>query len=203
MTVISRDLIQHQLTELGELRKEANSIATLIANETWDKVELEVEELTEEGVYWDLADHIAMSIKTQIGMMFTERCEHWLGQRFEHLSSQVPDNVVAPDAEYSFYGLLNGLRLNHHLEPRLDTVFLRSKPSFLTIIGRAWIDDVEYATEHMEKDAHKDAARLRQSFYEARQQFVEIMRQAACLLIGRSCHQYAEALKQLNSPSAA
>lgn len=203
MTVITHELIQHQLGEIEELRREANSIATLIANETWDKVEQEVEELTEDGVFWDLADHIALSIKAQIGMMFTDRCEHWLGQRFERLASQFPAGVNAPDAEYSFYGLLNGLRLNRHLEPRLDAVFSRSKPGFLTIIGRAWIDDVEYATEHMEEDAQKDAARLRQGYYQARPQFVEIMRQAACLLIERSCHQYAESLKQLHNPSAA
>lgn len=203
MTAITHKLIQYQLDELAQLRKEANSIATLIANETWDKVEQEVEELTEDGVFWDLADHIALSIKSQIGMLFSDRCEHWLSQRFERLASQFPTGTNAPDAEYSFYGLLNGLRLNRHLESRLDAVFARSKPGLLTIVGRAWIDDVTYATDHMEEDAHKDAARLRQGFYQARPEFAEIMRQAACLLIERSCYQYAESLKQLHKPSAA
>lgn len=203
MTALPQDLFERQLAELDDLRQEAASLARVIADETWDCIEQELEQLTEDGVFWDLADHIQFSLQTQLGMMFDQRCEYWLGQRFERLASQLPAGVAAPDSGHGFYSLLKGLRLNQQLASSLEALFARSKPGIFSLIGRALIDDVEYACEHMEKDAHKDAARLRQNLYNARPDFTRQISQAATLLIYKSCHQYAEALKQLRRPSAA
>lgn len=151
MSTLSPETVQRQIIGLNTLRKEADALGNLIADEAWDSFEHELEDLTGDGIHWELADYLSSSLPMQLGVAFDERCEHWLGQRLDSLSKQLPQGIDAPDTGHDFYSILKGQRLAQRFAPQFANLFERSKPGIFSLLARSLIDDVEYAVNHMKR----------------------------------------------------
>lgn len=197
-------LINQQLEQVKELNATSQTLAEVIASETWEAFEAEVEKLTEDGIYWDFAPMLKQSLKLELGFMFDEKCEIYFNSQLDELSEQLQSRLNEHWQGYDcLASIKKGWRLNKYFKEQIDALFTHSKPGFFSQLSRLVIDDLDYVLEHQETDAHKDAQKLRNNFYKAGNKFTEQLTLAAKQIINKACHQYSQALQtQLNKQAA-
>lgn len=83
----SRITQQQQL--LDQLRADAPDIAATLADEVWDRFEVEIEEVTEYGIDFDFAQSIAISLSLSLAQAYERAFEHHVLERCERLSASL------------------------------------------------------------------------------------------------------------------
>lgn len=201
-------LIERQRAEIQSWRSDADEIGEQIADQVWDALECELEELTSDGLLWDLSETIQLSLTSALALNFDQACERSITRRLEAHSAAL--QAAAPDWSYdvgrtSLDHLRKSLRIRQRLAPRFERLFEQAKPGVLNLLGRALVSSEDYVLKHMERDSQRDAARLRSVFYAARSEIVREIAQLGSDLLRRACQGYLEALAthalQHSSPS--
>jgi len=190
-------LIERQRAEIQNWRSNADEIGEQIADQVWDALERELEDLTSDGLLWDLSETLQMGLTTALALNFDEACERSITRRLEAHSAALL--AADPDWNYdvgrtSLDHLRKSLRIRQHFTPRFERLFEQAKPGVLSLLGRAFVSDEDYVLKHMERDSQRDAARLRSVFYTARREIAREIAQLGSDLLRRACHSYLEAL---------
>lgn len=198
MPEITDNLIAQQRAQLETWHTDAAEIGGFIADEVWDTLERQLEDLTNDGLQWDCAEAIKGSLLMTLATGFDAACEKWITSRFETLNEAM-QALVGPawnfdTARSSLDNLRKSLRIRQRMAPRFDQLFEKAKPGVFRIINRVLTDDVDYVLNDMDKDAQTDAARLRSVVYTARAEVVSEIAVLAAELLRRAVHDYRSAL---------
>lgn len=198
MSEITDNLIAQQRAQLETWHTDATEIGNFIADEVWDTLERQLEDLTNDGLLWDCAEAIKGSLLMTLATGFDAACEKWITSRIETLSEAM-QALVGPawdfdSARSSLDNLRKSLRIRQRMAPRFDQLFEKAKPGVFRIINRVLTDDVDYVLNDMDKDAQTDAARLRSVVYTARAEVVSEIAVLAAELLRRAVHDYRSAL---------
>lgn len=200
------DLITHQRGQLQAWSNNANEIGGFIAGDIWDSLERELENLTTDGLYWDLAVVIQGTLLSALVMAFDDACEKWISKRIEALSDTMRAFAGSDwnfdTARSSLDTVRKGLRIRQRMAPKFEQLFDKARPGALRILSRALTDDLDYVLNDMEKDAEKDAARLCAVFYEARGSMTAEISQLGADLLRRAIHAYQDALTTMERTTA-
>lgn len=194
--------IAHQQMQLETWSQQGEQIGIQIANEVWDRLEVELEEMTRDGLVWDLAAGLRSAMSSTLLVEFDDVCEKWimapLQAMAEELRGQLGDEMEQFDtASMGLDHLRKGLRLHSHLNEHLAALFDQAKPGVFTLLWRAVSsNDAERSLENFEAEGQADAQRLRQTFYEAREQFVPDIAATATRLLQRAVTAYTQALSK-------
>lgn len=206
MTETTDNLIAHQRAQLETWHNDAAEIGGFIADEVWDTLERQLEELTNDGLLWDCAEAIKGSLLMTLATGFDAACEKWITTRIETLSDAM-QALVGPawdfdTARSSLDNLRKSLRIRQRMAPRFDQLFEKAKPGVFRIINRVLSDDLDYVLNDMDKDAQTDAARLRSVVYTARGEVVSEIAVLAAELLRRAVHAYRSALAETEKQNA-
>lgn len=128
-------LIERQQARLHALREDTLDIAATIADEVWDRFELDIEEVTEDGYMFDLAKGTQISLACLLAMHYDDAFErHVLG--FFEQQQQALQVLTGPLAAHSgttpdLAGLRKGLKLRRHANALIGQAIARAKPSLI------------------------------------------------------------------------
>lgn len=165
-------LLSQQQAQISNWRDEAEEIGENIADEILDRLEIELEDLTKDGLIWDSASFIQTALLSSLVLNFDEVCEKWITRRLNTLSETMR-TVIGQAWEFdtactSIDNLRKGMRIRQQLSPQIEKVFENAKPGLFRMINRALKNDIDYVLEEMDKDAEADARKLCQCFHAAR-----------------------------------
>lgn len=80
MTAQLQNLINRQHQRMRELREDARDLANTVADEVWDKFEVEIEDATADSFMFDLASSTQMALSSMLAMSYGDAFErHVLG----------------------------------------------------------------------------------------------------------------------------
>lgn len=196
-------LIAQQKAELETWLTQAPDVGNLIAEEVLDALELELEELTCDGLVRDFSQSIKNSLLATLGAQVDEACEKWISTRIEALSNSM--QASAGDAWHfvaartSLDNLRKSMRVRKSIAPKFDAIFDEASPGFLDMISRAFNGSRDDGLSRMENDIRKDAVRLRKAFGVARHEISAEISQALADLLRRAAFSYLAALAGLST----
>lgn len=199
--------IHSQLSEIKEIGMNSENLAQMIAQDSWDEFEKELEIQTADGLHWDVASLISQSLKIQLGLSFEKACETYFYKQLRQISNQftgeIAENLQKQNSINEWASLQTGMNITVRLDDDIEDVFKKSKPGLLSQLSRMLVNDTDYVMEHMDKDAAKDAQKLLNNFYQAREKFTQSLKQSAKQLIDKACFAYTQTLKASLADQAA
>lgn len=162
------NLIGRQHQRMRELRDDAHDIACTVANEVWDKFEVEIEEATGDSYMFDMASSTQMALSSMLALSYDEAFErHVLGllERLEkELYAAGPGESSFDGARADLAGLRKSLKLRRHANEMIGEAIERAKPGPTRVLGTIFGDLVRDELAQMdalERDMQRDARRLR------------------------------------------
>lgn len=168
MNTSLKELLVQQKARLEELSSKADDTGRMVANDVWDSIERQVEETTQEGFIWDSAEFAKMGVVSTAGNSFDDACEKWIIGRLSAMSDAMKE-VAGESWRYdtthsSMDNLRKSIRISKHIEPVIDEIFAKAKPSLLGLLGRVIKDELNDTLDHMDEEMTQDALRLRRAF---------------------------------------
>jgi hypothetical protein len=152
---------------LDALRADAPDIAATMADEIWDRFEIDIEEITENGVDSDLTDGIDMSLSSLLAMAYEDAFTHHIIGRCEqlnHMLATAPERVGVEYSRIDLTGLRKGLKLRRYAQALIERAIDKAKPRVVLApsiaIGRFLRDPLQ-ELEAVEKDTQANAQALR------------------------------------------
>lgn len=194
------ELIQHHHGELVKWLARAEETGLFIARDAWDALESVVEDYSQDGIYWEFTSNMPCSWALQLGMAFDESCAQWIENRLHALDESMGESMgerwCFDVNRATLDSLRQSLRIGNQFETRLAKLLKQARPGLLEVTRRMLLDNADYVLNHMENDSIKDGFRLRQQFYDARQDIVPQLASVATELLQRSVQHYQIALAQ-------
>jgi ClpP class serine protease len=195
-TVNIQDQLELERRWLQELRADIPTMAATIAEDVTDDLERAIDEETENGMFWDVADAFKNVLLLGISDSFEAHVDKTalqsLSARSQQLAGALGWQEHFDTDRAALDNLRKSLRLVERLRPNLEQVFQRAKPNVITQIFRAVSNDVE----KMDQDWRDDGERLRKSFAKERDSIQEEIRAVAEQFLQRLRLHYQQALEQ-------
>lgn len=172
-----QSLVNRQHQRMRELRDDARDLANTVADEVWDKFEVEIEEATTDSYMFDMAKGTQMALANMLAMSYDEAFErHVLGffERQEKELREVNAGEAGFDtAQIDLTGLRMGLKLRRHADDLIGQAIERSKPGLIGMIFCA----KDPCSDAWDQEHRDNARRLRSNLIELREKIVEVIRE--------------------------
>ncbi len=187
---------------LQSLRADSPAMAQVVAEDVVDALDREIDEETEDGLIWDVAEGLQQTLLMEVSTQFEKAIESSVLQTLENRSRQLAQVLgeewtFDPDRA-ALDNLRKSLRLVPRLKPYIDSMFQRAKPGVATLLFRAVKDDIE----DMEKEWQADGEKLRSAFERERLALQKEIAQIAEEIIQRLRLYYQQALEELGAGAA-
>jgi hypothetical protein len=78
-----QSLVDRQHQRMRELRDDARDLANIVADEVWDKFEVEIEEATTDSYMFAMTKGTQMALSNMLAMSYDEAFEHHVLDLFE------------------------------------------------------------------------------------------------------------------------
>lgn len=173
-------LIERQHQRMRELRDDARDIASTVADEVWDKFEVEIEEATGDSYMFDMASSTQMALSSMLALSYDEAFErHVLGllERLEkELHTAGAGESCFDGARVDLAGLRKSIKLRRHANEMIGEAIERAKPGPARVLGTIFGDLVRDELAQMdalERDMQRDARRLRRELLGLREKIVD------------------------------
>lgn len=194
MTAQLQNLINRQHQRMRELREDACDLANTVADEVWDKFEVEIEEATADSFMFDLASSTQMALSSMLAMSYDDAFErHVLGL----LERQEKELLEAGAGEASFNGarinltgLRKSLKLRRHADELIGQAIERAKPGLIGMLFLAR----DPCSDAWDREHRDNARRLRRQLFDLREKIVEAIREETATVIQTARLAYIEML---------
>ena len=192
-------LIERQRQRMRELREDAPELANTVADEVWDRFEIDVEEITADGYMFDMARSTQMALSSMLALNYDEAFErHVLGffERQDDELCEAGTGLVSFDsARIDLAGLRKGLKLRRCAEELIGQAIERAKPG---LIGMLFLSS-DPCSDAWEREHSENAKRLRSRLLELRGPIVDMIREELSAVIQAGRLAYIEMLEGLPS----
>ena len=198
-------LIERQHQRMRELRDDARDIASTVADEVWDKFEVEIEDATGGSYMFDMASSTQMALSSMLALSYDEAFErHVLGllERLEkELHAAGQGESCFDGARIDLAGLRKSLKLRRHANEMIGNAIERAKPGPTRVLGTIFGDlvrDELAQMEALERDMQRDARRLRRELLGLREKIVDTICEETATVIQAARLAYIEMLDTLS-----
>ena len=189
------NLIERQHQRMRELRDDARDIASTVADEVWDKFEVEIEEATGDSYMFDMASSTQMALSSMLALSYDEAFErHVLGL----LERQANELRAAGEAGFDgaridLTGLRKSLKLRRHANELIGQAIERAKPGLIGMLFLA----KDPCSDAWDRELRDNACRLRSKLLDLREKIVESIREETATVIHTARLAYIEMLDTL------
>ncbi len=192
-------LIERQRQRMRELRDEAPDLANAVAEEVWDRFEMDIEEVTADGYMFDMATSTQMALSSTLALNYDEAFERRVLGLFERQGNELCEsstNLTSFDgAQIDLAGLRKGLKLRRRAENLIGQAIERAKPG---LIGMLFLSS-DPCSDAWEREHSENAKRLRRRLLELRGPIVDMIREELSAVIQAGRLAYIEMLEGLPS----
>lgn len=204
-------LIEQQTLRLQQLKDDANDIAQALADQLWDKFEIEIEEATEDGFLFDTASITQTSLSLSLAMGFQDAFERDVLSIFASLHAQLASAYGAEATDSTgidLASLRKGLKLRRHAEALIHDAIQSAKPGASRVLGVIVGDlfrDPMQQIDAIEQDMQKDAQAVRRALLKLGDPIRSLVAQETCQLINQgrlSLSQGLDRLASVQTPAA-
>lgn len=190
-------LIERQRQRMRELREDAPDLANTVADEVWDRFEIDVEEITADGYMFDMATSTQMALSSMLALNYDEAFERRVLGFFERQGNELCEagtGLVSFDsARIDLAGLRKGLKLRRHAEGLISQAIESAKPG---LIGMLFLSN-DPCSDTWEREHSDNARRLRSKLLKLRVPIVEMIREESTAIIHTVRLVYIEMLEGL------
>ena len=195
-------LIERQRQRMRDLREDAPDLANAVADEVWDRFEMDIEEVTADGYMFDMATSTQMALSSTLALNYDEAFERRVLGFFERQGNELCEsstNLTSFDgAQIDLAGLRKGLKLRRRAEDLIGQAIERAKPG---LIGMLFLSSDPYS-DAWEREHIENAKRLCSRLLELRGPIVDIIREELSAVIQAGRLAYIEMLEVLPSQLA-
>ena len=192
-------LINLQRQRMLELHDDAATLANSVADEVWDKFEVEVEETTSDGYVFDFAASTQMSLSSALSMNYDDVFERCVLGLFERLEKELNEagavNGSFDSARINLAGLRKSLKLRRHADKLIGQAIGRAKPGLL---GQIFLSS-DPCSDAWEREHLGNANRLRSHLLALRLQIVNTIQDEAGIVIQTARLAYTDMLDKLTN----
>lgn len=196
-------LIDRQHQRMRELRDDARDLANTVADEVWDRFEVEIEEATADGYMFDMAASTQMALSSMLALSYDEAFErHVLGlfeRQEKELRAAGAEAAGFNGARIDLTGLRKGLKLRRHAEELIGQAIERAKPG---LIGMLFLSR-DPCSDAWDREQRNNACRLRRNLLDLREKIVETVRSETGAVIQTARLAYAGMLDEFPREIAA
>ena len=196
-------LLQRQRERLQQLKEDAGDIADALADQLWDRFEVEIEEATEDGFMVDTASMMQSALSATFAMSYQEAFERDVLSIFETLRNQLADamgEAAIDTARIDLAALRKSLKLRRHAEGLIHEAIESAKPGvgrvLGTIVGDLFRDPMQQM-DALDNDMKKDAQAVRRALMNLRTELRNLMTEETRQLINLGRLAYADGLERL------
>jgi len=176
-------LITHQHERMRELRDDARDIADTVADEVWDKFEVEIEKATEDGYMFDMAPGTQMALSFALNESYDNAFDRHVLGLFERLVKQLHEagahQAVFDDTRLNLTGMRKGLKLNRHAREWIEQAIENAKPG---LIGMLFASR-DPCSDDWDREEQENARRLRKQLHGLRGNISEAIREETATVI--------------------
>ncbi|MDD2721857.1 MAG: hypothetical protein PHH47_11180 [Gallionella sp.] len=169
------NLINRQHQRMRELRDDARDLASTVADEVWDKFEVEIEEATSDGYIFDGAGMTKISLASTLAMNYDEAFERnvlgFFERQQQELKNALPDEAGFYDSRLDLAGLRKGLKLRRHADEMIGKAIEEAKPGLIGMIFAC----TDPTSDDWDKEHIDNARRLRERLLGLRSRLLEMM----------------------------
>jgi hypothetical protein len=194
-------LLQRQRERLQQLKEDAGDIADALADQLWDRFEVEIEEATEDGFMVDTASMMQSALSATFAMSYQEAFERDVLSIFETLRNQLADamgEAAIDTARIDLAALRKSLKLRRHAEALIHEAIESAKPGvgrvLGTIVGDLFRDPMQQM-DALDNDMKKDAQAVRRALMNLRTELRNLMTEETRQLINLGRLAYADGLE--------
>jgi hypothetical protein len=188
---------------LQQLKEDAGDIADALADQLWDRFEVEIEEATEDGFMVDTASMTQSALSATFAMSYQEAFERDVLSIFETLRNQLADamgEAAIDTARIDLAALRKSLKLRRHAEALIHEAIESAKPGvgrvLGTIVGDLFRDPMQQM-DALDNDMKKDAQAVRRALMNLRTELRNLMTEETRQLINLGRLAYADGLERL------
>ncbi len=204
LTPENQALIQRQRERLQQLKEDAGDIANALADQLWDRFEVEIEEVTEDGFMIDTANLTQSALSSTFAMSYQEAFDRDVLSIFESLRSQIADamgEAAIDTARIDLAALRKGLKLRRHADALIYAAIESAKPGvgrvLGTIVGDMFRDPMQQM-DALDRDMKKDAQAVRRALMNLRTELRNLMSEETRQLVNLGRLAYADSLERLS-----
>lgn len=198
-------LVDRQRQRMQDLRDDAQDLAEAVADETWDKLETEIENFIGDSYVADTPELAQMFLSSALMSHYNEAFEHHVLGLFTHLSEQLQQALESAGAgskgfdegRLGLSGLRKGLRLEALAQSMIGEALRRARPGagsqIATVFGGLF-RSIERELEALDRDMAQAARRAKRELLALRAPLKQRMVEDTRAAIGVARLQYLEAL---------
>jgi hypothetical protein len=194
-----QNLINRQHQRMRELRDDARDLANTVADEIWDKFEVEIEDATADSYMFDLASSTRMALSSMLAMTYDDAFERHVLGLLERQEKELRDagagKVDFDGARIDLTGLRKGLKLRRHADDLIGQAIERAKPGLIGMIFLAR----DPCSDAWDREHRDNARRLRSNLLDLRGKIVEAIREETAIVIQTARLAYIEMLDALSN----
>lgn len=176
-------LINRQHQRMRELREDASDLANTVADEVWDKFEVEIDEATADGFMFDFASSTQASLSSTLAMCYDEAFERHVLGLLEKLANELQTAGADPahfaHASIDLTGLRKTLKLRRHANEQIGLAIARAKPG---LIGMLFLAQ-DPCSEAWDREHRDNAHRLRRHLLGLRDTIMAVIREETTTVI--------------------
>jgi len=191
-------LIERQRQRMRELCEDAPDLANIIADEIWDKFEIDVEEVTADGYMFDIATSTQMSLSSTLSLNYDKAFERHVVGFFDRQEKELRDagasEICFDGARIDLSGLRKGLKLRSRAEEMIGDAIERAKPG---LIGMLFLSQ-DPCSDAWEREHSENARRVRTKLLGLRGKIFESIRGETTTTIQTARLAYADMLDSLS-----
>ena len=189
-----QNLINRQHQRMRELREDARDLANTVADEVWDKFEVEIEDATADSFMFDLASSTQMALSSMLAMSYDDAFErHVLGlleRQEQELREAGAGEACFDGARIDLTGLRKSLKLRRHADELIGQAIERAKPGLIGMLFLAR----DPCSDAWDREHRDNARRLRSNLLDLRGKIVEAIREETATVIQTARLAYIEML---------
>jgi len=193
-----QNLINRQQQRMRELREDAHDLANTVADEIWDKFEVEIEEATEHSYMFDLAASTQMALSSMLAMSYDEAFERHVLGLFERQEKDLREAGLGggafDGARIDLTGLRKSLKLRRHADELIGQAIERAKPGLIGMLFLAR----DPCSDAWDREQRDNARRLRRQLFDLREKIVEAIREETATVIQTARLSYIDMLDTLS-----
>ncbi|MDV6347959.1 hypothetical protein R2083_10590 [Nitrosomonas sp. Is35] len=193
-----QNLINRQRQRMRDLRDDAHDLANTVADEVWDKFEVEIEEVTADGFMFDLATNTQMALCGMLALSYDEAFEHHVLDLFERQENELREGGASEtdfdSARISLTGLRKSLKLRTHADDLIGQAIERAKPG---LIGMLLLSS-DPCSDAWDRELNNNASRLRKNLLGLREKIIESIREETRTIIQTARLGYVDMLDTLS-----
>lgn len=192
-----QDLIVRQHQRMRELRDDAADLANSVADEVWDKFEVEVDDATGDSYMFDLASSTQMALSSMLALSYDEVFERHVLGLFERLQKELREAGASEanfdSARIDLTGLRKSLKLRRHADDLIGKAIERAKPG---LIGTLFLAR-DPCSDAWDRELRDNARRVRSNLLELRGKICEAIREETTTVIHTARLSYINMLDPL------